>query len=464
MSEPEVLRIQEWLRSHEPELLENYRQLLQIPSVEGDPAPNSPFGEENRKALDFMLSLGKDWGMQVKDLEGYAGYAEFGRGEKLIVSLGHLDVVPVGPGWKHAPFGAEIDGGYVYARGAVDDKGPTIASFYAMRAIQECIPDIPARMRSVFGCDEESGFLCIKRYVQTEDSPTYGIAPDSGWPLYHAEKGIANLVVEVPCPDGDLTLLSICGGQRPNIVIDNCVASVRVSEGYKLHVQELIADSWDRNIETAWADPDILKIVAKGKAAHGAWPFGGDSAAVRLFRFLVELAPVHQEKSFLDLFELTHISGSGLGIHGADEISKDLTCNLGIIEMHGERVRLTFNIRYPVTWAGEEVRKRTVDALGEIDAGYELIEFTDSPALYFPLDHPLVTTIVDVYGQETGEEKKPGVMGGGTYARAIPNTVSVGTGWDGDGKAHETDERLKIDHLFKMSRIYAHILYKLAYL
>jgi succinyl-diaminopimelate desuccinylase len=53
-------------------------------------------------------------------------------------------------------------------------------------------------------------------------------------------------------------------------------------------------------------------------------------------------------------------------------------------------------------------------------------------------------------------------MGGGTYARAIPNTVSIGTGWLGDGKAHETDERLKVEHLFKMSRIYAHIFYKLA--
>ena len=73
-----------------------------------------------------------------------------------------------------------------------------------------------------------------------------------------------------------------------------------------------------------------------------------------------------------------------------------------------------------------------------------------------------MTTIVDIYEEETGERKKPGTMGGGTYARAIPNTVSIGTGWEGDGRAHETDERLKVEHLFKMSRIYAHILYRLA--
>jgi succinyl-diaminopimelate desuccinylase len=52
-------------------------------------------------------------------------------------------------------------------------------------------------------------------------------------------------------------------------------------------------------------------------------------------------------------------------------------------------------------------------------------------------------------------------MGGGTYARKIPNTVSIGTGWHGDGEAHQTDERLKIDNLYRMSRIYANILYRL---
>jgi succinyl-diaminopimelate desuccinylase len=102
------------------------------------------------------------------------------------------------------------------------------------------------------------------------------------------------------------------------------------------------------------------------------------------------------------------------------------------------------------------------DYLATLSSGFKLKVTRDSPALYFPLDHPLVTTIVDVYEEETGERKKPGTMGGGTYARAIPNTVSIGTGWEGDGRAHETDERLKVEHLFKMSRIYAHILYRLA--
>jgi succinyl-diaminopimelate desuccinylase len=457
-----VAKIQDWLRAHEQELLADTREMLRIPSLESDPQPNAPYGTENRRALDLALSLAEKYGMKTTDLEGHIGYGEFGQGERLIVSLGHLDVVPVGPGWKHDPFGAEIDGDYIYARGSTDDKGPTMASFYAMRAIKECVPDLKVRMRQVFGCNEESGFGCVARYVQTEEPPTYGVAPDSGWPLYHAEKGIANLEISVPLnKGGEMELLEIEGGQRPNIVIDSCSGKVRVAGSARAHVDGKLADAWDRNVTFAW-EGDVLGVFAIGKAAHGSTPFEGDSAAIRLLRFFKEISPLSSQTFFEELFELTHIGGAGLGIAGSDEPSNDLTSNLGIVNTVNGAVELLFNIRYPVTWNGEKLQAMCNKRLATLKSGFELKVTRDSPPLYFPLDHPLVKTIVDVYEEETGERKEPGTMGGGTYARAIPNTVSIGTGWEGDGNAHETDERLKVENLFKMSRIYAHILYRMA--
>src|ERR1044072_7568537 len=248
--------------------------------------------------------------MRTKDLDGYVGYAEFGEGP-LVMSLGHLDVVPVGPGWKHEPFGAEIDEGYIYARGSTDDKGPTMASFYAIRAIQECFPNVPARIRQVFGCDEESGFGCVKRYMQTEEAPTYGIAPDSGWPLYHAEKGIANLLITLPLNAGaEMELLSIEGGERANSVIDVCDASVRVNGSARKEIESKLADSWDKNLSFSW-NGDVLSIHAIGKACHGSYPFGGDNAAIRVLRFLVDISPLSCQKYFTELFYTTHISGPG---------------------------------------------------------------------------------------------------------------------------------------------------------
>jgi succinyl-diaminopimelate desuccinylase len=59
-------------------------------------------------------------------------YARLGSGRPHLVFAGHTDVVPVGDeaGWSHPPFAAEIAGGVLYGRGAVDMKGG-IACFAA---------------------------------------------------------------------------------------------------------------------------------------------------------------------------------------------------------------------------------------------------------------------------------------------------------------------------------------------
>ena len=463
MPDAAIVKLHAWLHDHEAELLADTVAMLQIPSIETEAEPYAPYGKANREALDLALGLAAKYGFSTTDLEGHVGYGEFGSGKNLIVSLGHLDVVPVGPGWKHAPFGAEIEDGYIYARGTTDDKGPTMASFYAMRAVKEVFPELNVRFRQVFGCDEESGFGCVERYVQTEEAPTYGVAPDSGWPLYHAEKGICNIEVSVAAPGTEVKLTKFNGGQRPNIVIDSCSATVVVAPSARAFVEEKLADAWDRNVTYAW-DGDELGLFAHGKAAHGSWPFLGDSAATRLFRFLTDISPVQDSILYGELLEMTHPGGAGLGIAGSDEPSQDLTSNLGIASIKDGRLELLFNIRYPVTWDAEKLKALATVRFAELRNEVTFEVTRDSRPLYFPLDHPLVQTIVDVYEAETGERKKPGTMGGGTYARAIPNTVSIGTGWDGDGNAHETDERLKVEHLFKMSRIYAHIFYRLAQL
>ena len=128
-------------------------------------------------------------------------------------------------------------------------------------------------------------------------------------------------------------------------------------------------------------------------------------------------------------------------------------------------MKFTFNVRYPVTWNQNILRDAANAKLEEYKIGARLADMTDSKPLYFPLEHPLTKTICEVYASETGDtESKPGVMGGGTYARAVENTVAIGTGWMGDGEAHQTNERCAIESLYKMSRIYAHLIYQLAYL
>jgi succinyl-diaminopimelate desuccinylase len=60
-------------------------------------------------------------------------YATRGDGPIKLCFAGHTDVVPPGVGWRHHPFGAEVSGGLLYGRGAVDMKG-AIAAFIAAAA------------------------------------------------------------------------------------------------------------------------------------------------------------------------------------------------------------------------------------------------------------------------------------------------------------------------------------------
>lgn len=100
------------IEARQDELIASTAALVRIPSVKSAPAPNAPFGEEIRRALDYTLALCRRLGLDAHDVDGYAGYAEIpgAQGEQIGV-LTHLDVVPAGDGWSFPPFGAQLFAG-----------------------------------------------------------------------------------------------------------------------------------------------------------------------------------------------------------------------------------------------------------------------------------------------------------------------------------------------------------------
>ena len=63
-------------------------------------------------------------------------YARIGSGRPCVAFAGHTDVVPPGDpaSWRHDPFGAAVEDGILYGRGAVDMKGGVAASLAAALA------------------------------------------------------------------------------------------------------------------------------------------------------------------------------------------------------------------------------------------------------------------------------------------------------------------------------------------
>ncbi len=86
-----------------------------------------------------------------------------------LVLMGHYDVVPVDPGteseWTHGPFEGAVADGFVWGRGALDDKISVVA---IMEAVEALLAEgfTPARtVYLAFGHDEEVGGLYGARLV-----------------------------------------------------------------------------------------------------------------------------------------------------------------------------------------------------------------------------------------------------------------------------------------------------------
>jgi succinyl-diaminopimelate desuccinylase len=111
----------------------NLQTLIRCPSV--TPAEGGALSalEAMLKPLGFKVDRVVSIDENTPDIENL--YARLGESGPHLMFAGHTDVVPVGDeaAWTHAPFGAEIDDGILFGRGAVDMKGG-IACFVAAMA------------------------------------------------------------------------------------------------------------------------------------------------------------------------------------------------------------------------------------------------------------------------------------------------------------------------------------------
>lgn len=87
---------EEQINKYKDEIVSQTCRLIEIPSVHEESKDSTkPFGENANRALEYMLNLGEQLGFRTKNIDGYCGYIEFGKGEELVGIIGHLDVVPV---------------------------------------------------------------------------------------------------------------------------------------------------------------------------------------------------------------------------------------------------------------------------------------------------------------------------------------------------------------------------------
>lgn len=211
-------------------------ELLKINSIYDETTikEKAPFGDGIEHALTYMIELAtKDGFKTVKD-GGYAGHIEYGTGEEIIGILCHLDVVPVGDDWSHDPFDPITKDGKIFARGAMDDKGPTMAVYSALKIIKELNIPLKNKIRIILGTDEETGWRGIDHYFQNYEMPKIGFAPDADFPLIYGEKGIIHGYLKGNGFENE-DVVMISGGSRLNIVMDKAKAITRCDHSFAFY-------------------------------------------------------------------------------------------------------------------------------------------------------------------------------------------------------------------------------------
>lgn len=441
--------------------LKSLVDLIKIESVEREAKPGVPFGKENAQALEYVLNLMSSFGAKVKNIDNYCGWAEFGEGE-LFGILVHLDVVPASGTWTFPPFSGTIANGNLYGRGALDDKGPAIACMYSLFKLIKEGKQPSKRIRFIFGCDEEGGWLDLKRYQETEEVPLFGFSPDADFPVIYAEKGVFHLRISLLKPS---SILSLNGGSAVNMVPDNCelllpysASVLRACEalGLKTLATEKI-DSKPNGVSFA-KDPSktnkqilkLLHVSAKGKSAHGSTPQKGESAILKILDCLTKASYDGLISKLYSSFKSSDGSGVKINTDGGNE--GDLTLNVGKVSTDETNLYFDLDIRYPANTTKEFLLEKIKLALPEIT---EFILIDEHAPLYVDPNSELVQTLLKSYDKVMGTKSKPIAIGGATYARFLKHGVAFGPEFPGSNPTiHQPDEHIEISDFNKLIDIY----------
>ena len=411
--------------------VQDLQELIRIPSVSrGEPKEGMPYGEHVFNALRKAQQIARKLGFEkVWDVEARCGVVEYGEGDELVAVMAHLDVVPEGTGWTYPPYGAEIHDGAMYGRGTADDKGAAVSALYALYALKESGAKMKRRVRILLGCDEERGSTGMERYREVEGEPTMAFTPDATYPVVNSEMNISHMFFEKQYP---------------------CAVRAKVGTA--------------GNVIPGEAASTVPALHMLGKEGHASMPDHADNALMKLVKAIAESdVPAADKETFAGLASVLYgfNHGEGLGVDFTDASGR-LTLAPTILTAEETGVTIGFDIRYPASMTFEQLTGTIDERMGAL--GFAVKDRTNSLGHYIAPDTELVSTLMDVYGELSGDRaSKPISIGGGTYAREFKNAVAVGVTQPGrPDKCHVANECILLSEMLFNTRFMAESLKRLA--
>lgn len=404
--------------------IELMKEWIQIPSVYDHKTASrqKPFGREVARAIHWIADLAKKDGFTVEETKTYATI-DYGEGEPYIGIFCHCDVVPAGNGWQWEPFQLTQHDGKFYGRGVVDDKGPAICAYLAIKALKE-EGIVPARkIRLFIGGNEESGFQCIRSYVKDHPQPIYGLVPDAKFPVLHGERGGGRVrfTREVP------SLMEAHAGDAVNIIPEALSVSAGCLQVWQKNKLE------EAGIRVQMRDDGYGLF---GLGGHASKPHQADALIESWFGILEE----DWSREVLEAIRYQETWGIRVPKEGK---CGSLQITPTVLKVEGQRLQLSCDIRYPETISLEILEEAFVEYRKKNQLQV-YAEFTAiKKARYVDPDHFMVRELMELYREAGGDPADPcRLTSAGTYMSELENTVIFGmeSAHGGSGNIHGANE------------------------
>ncbi|UCE82272.1 MAG: dipeptidase [Deltaproteobacteria bacterium] len=224
--------------------IERLSEFLQIPSVSTDSAHTA----DVQKAAAWVLARLKGLGFQVTlhETERHPvvyGHLHTDPDLPTLLIYGHYDVQPPDPldEWVTPPFSPSTRDGFIYARGATDNKGQWFTYFAAMEAILAVNGKLPINVKVLVEGEEEIGSPSLepflKKHLGELETDAIAISDGSqfapGMPaITYGLRGLSYLQVDVQGPRVDLHSGSFGGlVANPVQVLSQLLAQLKSADG-----------------------------------------------------------------------------------------------------------------------------------------------------------------------------------------------------------------------------------------
>lgn len=399
---------------------------------------------EGLRIQEILASYGVE--MDLLEHNGYPTLlAVKGEGRPVTLFMAHFDVVPPGPGWTvTSPFKPVVVDGYVYGRGAADDKSNVAAIAFALRDYQP----VKGTIIVAFTGDEEIGGangagMLAQRLEKEGLKPDYLVNGDGSLSRVITRRRSAFTatvsVKEEPAVGSGRT------GRREfetRLVLRDTMHSAYFTPGVDMHA--LVAASlWARDagfkiarMEGDWVKSNVLpRRVRLEYVEPGVGRITYDEALTRLVDAVLPITrtPIPTEKY------------SDYGVSINPNLYKP-----------GDTHRLIIDIR-AMTTDTASVKESLEDTLKETLPGASLEVKGGSGYLYTSRDARLVK-IASEANSLLGLDPEPVEAGGASDSRYFsPRGVEAIDYGPLGYNIHGPDERVSIDHLLKAVRFYRSI-------